>query len=397
MWPAWRSPSSEAWLAPGTWITKPWREASAGAVWSAWRAVRLAAVAGQHHGDRPARDRSAPAARASVGVGVPGGDLGGGPAVVRRIGEGAALLRLGERRQADGVAERAGERPRRPALAPQAASLERLANWPTNARRSGWSIASGVVASTSTSAGTRCGVAARRTGARAGRPSSGRRRCSGPGSPMRRQQRLEVADDGVAVARHRAGIGDAEPGAVVGQRAQPLGRQPRLHRRPVGREAERAGLEHDQRARRGGGPAARRAAAGRPRSRPSAPAIRLSAAALIGLTNPRCGPALTAPPECRMYGARAERQAARRVPGDTDRRSLETQAPTTRIGERTSSRTSGRATRLQGVTAQGRRSMADGTTRASEARDRAYATPLADINLTDISLWRTDSVLGKNP
>ncbi len=37
--------------------------------------------------------------------------------------------------------------------------------------------------------------------------------------------------------------------------------------------------------------------------------------------------------------------------------------------------------------------MADGTTPASEARDRAYATPLADINLTDISLWRTDSVL----
>jgi cytochrome P450 len=37
--------------------------------------------------------------------------------------------------------------------------------------------------------------------------------------------------------------------------------------------------------------------------------------------------------------------------------------------------------------------MADGMTSLSEARDRAWATPLADINLTDISLWRSDTAL----
>jgi cytochrome P450 len=37
--------------------------------------------------------------------------------------------------------------------------------------------------------------------------------------------------------------------------------------------------------------------------------------------------------------------------------------------------------------------MADGMTSLSEARERAWATPLADINLTDISLWRSDTAL----
>ncbi|HEX3407684.1 MAG TPA: cytochrome P450 [Caulobacteraceae bacterium] len=35
--------------------------------------------------------------------------------------------------------------------------------------------------------------------------------------------------------------------------------------------------------------------------------------------------------------------------------------------------------------------MADGATAMSDARKTAYATPLADINLTDIALWRTDT------
>src|SRR5215475_10861694 len=38
--------------------------------------------------------------------------------------------------------------------------------------------------------------------------------------------------------------------------------------------------------------------------------------------------------------------------------------------------------------------MADGAIPLSEARERAFATPLADINLTDIALWRSgDAVL----
>jgi len=39
------------------------------------------------------------------------------------------------------------------------------------------------------------------------------------------------------------------------------------------------------------------------------------------------------------------------------------------------------------------RRMADGTNLATAARERAYATPLEDINLTDISLWASDSML----
>jgi cytochrome P450 len=37
--------------------------------------------------------------------------------------------------------------------------------------------------------------------------------------------------------------------------------------------------------------------------------------------------------------------------------------------------------------------MPDGTSLASEARERAYATPLADINLTDVSVWASDGML----
>ena len=139
-----------------------------------------------------------------------------------------------------------------PALAPQTASFETLVKWPTNCAASGWSIASGVVASTSTSALHPPGVAA----GEQPHMQPGHRVAADDeraGLAERRQQRFEIADDGLAVARLRAGLGETEAGAVVGQRAQPLGRQPRLHRRPVGREPERAGLQHDQRSGRCGG------------------------------------------------------------------------------------------------------------------------------------------------
>ena len=63
--------------------------------------------------------------------------------------------------------------------------------------------------------------------------------------PKRGQQLLQVGDDGQAVARGGAGIGQGHAGAVIGDRANRPGRQLLLHHRPVGGKAERARFQED--------------------------------------------------------------------------------------------------------------------------------------------------------
>ena len=60
------------------------------------------------------------------------------------------------------------------------------------------------------------------------------------------QQRLEIVIDRPAIAGFGAGIGIAKTGAVIGQTAQPLGRQSGLHDRPVRRTAKGTMFTDDQ-------------------------------------------------------------------------------------------------------------------------------------------------------